>query len=229
MTGIFDSGRGGINTLSELRRLLPREDIVLLSDRKNAPYGIKTEAELIKIAEANIDCLVGLGAERVLIGCCTASAIYPYLDEKYKKIAIPIINPIAYKAKSTTRCGKIGIIATDRTTKSRAFERAISNYGRYEIYSVAMGWLVNEIEGGLCDDSFSPSDKNRLKEDIQPLISKGIDTLILGCTHFPSVSGLISEIVGKNITLISSSYEGAKFLRKKTSSFGNSITKYIVT
>lgn len=229
MTGIFDSGVGGINTLKELRRLLPREDITLLCDKRNAPYGTKEKDELIRIAERNINCLVSLGASRVLIGCCTASTIYPYLDEAYKKIAIPIIGPTTDAAVRATKCGRIGVIATDRTIKSRAFERAILNHGYYEVYGVEMGWLVSKIECGLCDDSFSIDDMSRLQRDIYPLIDKGIDTLILGCTHFPSVSGLIKEIVGEGVALISSACEGAKFLEKKPTGVGGSITKYIAT
>ncbi len=229
MTGIFDSGMGGINTARKLRHLLPREDIILLCDKSNAPYGTKGKNELIRIAKRNIDCLVGLGASRVLIGCCTASTIYPYLDDTLKEIAIPIIDPIADATVKATRRGKIGVIATNRTIKSRAFEMAILNRGPYEVYSREMGWLVSRIEGGLCDEDFSQSDIKGLKRDIYPLLNKGIDTLILGCTHFPSVSGLIKKIVGEEVTLISSAFEGAKFLKEKPTELGNSITKYIVT
>lgn len=229
MTGIFDSGRGGVSTLAELRRLLPKEDIILLSDRINAPYGTKDRAELIRIAEGNIRHLLSLGASRVLIGCCTASTVYPYLDDFCKSVSIPIIEPIASAAAGATKNRRIGIIATEATIRSGAFRDAILSRGEYEITELALQWLVGAIEGGLSDESFTECDRKRLENSLSGLARCGIDTLILGCTHFPSVSGLISEILGDGIRLISSSYEGANYLRTIVSGEGNSITKYIAT
>ena len=101
MLGLFDSGSGGLNTVRYVKELSDDVDLVYLIDRENAPYGIKTEKELISITKANIDRLTDMGARRVLIACCTASTVYQELGEKYKKMALPIIDAVAKRAKKT--------------------------------------------------------------------------------------------------------------------------------
>ena len=128
MIGIFDSGVGGFCALHEVKRLLPRKNILYIADRKHAPYGTKSEEEIVAYTKANIKRLERLGAEMILIACCSASSIYSRLDEKEKRIAVPIINPAAEKAASLAQ--SILVIATERTVKSKEFSKKIKEINR---------------------------------------------------------------------------------------------------
>ena len=211
MLGLFDSGSGGLNTVRYIKSAYESADVVYLIDRKNAPYGIKSEKELIDLAEKNIDVLVERGAERVLIACCTAGTVYDSLSKRHREIAFPIIKPIAEAAARTTRNGRIGVIATHRTVSCHAFSKALGDFNVYELE--AQG-LVSDIDSGLNDGSANEYDKNRLKEMISPLSDENIDTLILGCTHFPSLIRTFCEVASPLgiKTVINSAKEGADAL-----------------
>lgn len=213
MLGLFDSGSGGLNTVRYIKEMSDDIDLVYLIDRERAPYGIKTKKELISIAESNIQKLCDMGCERVLIACMTASTVYPYLKEEYRKIALPIIDAVANKAKNSTRSGHIGLIATDRTVRSRAFDKALRTY---KLHSLALGELVGMIDSGLSDKTVTEKDISELGVMLAPILSSGIDTLILGCTHFPSLKGTIGRIAEEyGITsLIDSAQTGAELLIK---------------
>lgn len=210
MIGIFDSGRGGEVALGEFRKLMPKEDVIFLADRGNAPYGTKTEEELIALAERNIKRLASLGCRRVLIACCTASTVYRRLCSEAKRISIPIIRPVADEAVHLTKRGRIGVIATEATVRSRAFSRALAGI---EVLEVAAGRLVSEVECGACDGNVSPSLSEYLTEVLRPIAEFGPDVLILGCTHFPrldkTVSGIMQSLTGEIITTVSSAKTGA--------------------
>ena len=184
MVGLFDSGSGGLNTVRYVKDMSDTTDLVYLIDRQNAPYGIKTVGELVKITETNIKTLTGMGADRVLIVCCTASTVYPFLSEEYKRIAIPIISAVAKAARKATHSHRIGLIATKRTISSHAFGLELLDC---ETIEHATGELVGLIDGGLSDESVTQSDKTLIEEMLMPVLSSGVDTLILGCTHFPAL------------------------------------------
>ena len=118
MIGIFDSGVGGLNAYYELKRLLPDEDFIYLSDRKNAPYGTKSEDEIIALTRADIKRLKNAGARKILIACCTASSIHHKLDDEERQISLPIITPAAEIAAKSAK--RILVIATEHTAKSSA-------------------------------------------------------------------------------------------------------------
>ena len=122
MIGIFDSGDGGLAAAREVRRLFQKEDIVLLADRKNAPYGTKTEEELISLVKEDIRRLSEMGCEKILVACCTASTVFPLLSEGEQQICLPIIHPTAEAV-----CGSAhtAVIATERTVNSHAFSSEI--------------------------------------------------------------------------------------------------------
>lgn len=194
MIGIFDSGMGGENTLTEVRRISPRVDITLLKDVKNAPYGTKDERELIRIAEGNIDRLISLGARCVLIGCCTASTVYDKLGMWHRAKSIPIIGASATEAMRASSGGKIALLATKRTVDSRAFE---SYLGKDRVIGIEAQRLVSFIESGECDGHLSGECREYIEELLAPLCNRGADTLILGCTHFPSLMNTIAESAKK--------------------------------
>ena len=211
MVGLFDSGSGGLNTVGYLKDTSDDVDLVYLIDRENAPYGTKTKKELIKITERNINSLLDMGAERVLIACCTASTVYKSLNKKYRKQAIPIIKAIAKEAKNSTRSGRVGIIATKRTVDSHAFARALDGCQAYEL---ALSDLVGMIDGGLTDKTVTTEDKRRLEEMLMPILKVNVDTLILGCTHFPSLKKTIGDIASRYgvANIIDSARVGAELL-----------------
>ena len=211
MLGLFDSGSGGLNTVRYVKELSDDVDLVYLIDRENAPYGIKTEKELIAITKANIDRLTDMGARRVLIACCTASTVYQELGEKYKKIALPIIDAVAKRAKKATRIGRIGVIATNRTVKSHAFKEALRGC---TVTELATPELVRLIDNGLSDECIDTEGERMIEDMIRPVLDARIDTLILGCTHFPSLIRTVSKIASRYgvESVIDSARVGAEIL-----------------
>ncbi len=191
MLGLFDSGSGGLNTVRYIKANLHDIDLVYKIDRANAPYGIKSEKELIEIVENNVHELQDRGAEKILIACCTASTVHDKLANEYKSASIPIIKPISKRAMRVSKTGRIGVIATDRTVSKHAFRDSMPYCSVSEIASQE---LVKLIDDGLNDNTVTEKEKQLLSRIISPLKGKHIDTLILGCTHFPALKLSFSEI-----------------------------------
>ena len=184
MLGLFDSGSGGLNTVRCLKKMAPNVDLVYKIDRENAPYGTKKKDQLIKIIEKNIEELATRGASRSLIACCTASALYEELSEWHRSVSVPIIHPVADAARSVSKNGRIGVVATLGTVRTHAFARALSDKTALEVEAQE---LVALIDSGLCDATADKTDINMLRRIVLPLARKNTDTLILGCTHFPAL------------------------------------------
>lgn len=227
MIGIFDSGVGGLTALRELRRLKPTVDICYLSDSKNAPYGTKSESELLLLVKSDIERLIAHGAEHILMACCTASTVYPLLSTEERRICHPIITPTAESALRVTKDFRIGVIATERTVASHAFKDAIlaKNSSAY-VYELPTQSFVALVEGGECDGYASDAAKRQIKRELKPLLREKIDTLILGCTHFPHIKGIISEALGE-INLVSCSKAGAEAIADLIKGGGDSKTEFI--
>lgn len=213
MLGLFDSGRGGLNTVGYLKRTGEDDDLVYLIDRENAPYGIKSEKEILEITENNVKALTGMGARAVLIACCTASTVHHLLPDNERKVSIPIIEAVANEAKAATRRGRVGVIATDRTVSSGAFTKALAGLSVTEL---ALGDLVRRIDGGLSDATATTDDVLRIEDMLLPVLRKDIDTLILGCTHFPAIYDTVVGIAAKygDVAVIDSAKVGADTLMK---------------
>ncbi len=212
MTGVFDSGVGGLLAFRILRSLLPTENLVFLRDRKNCPYGNKTKDEIIEIADKNISTLSMMGCDRVLIACCTASTVYDGLTDMSRRIAIPIVDKVADVARARTQNGRIGVIATDATTRSHAFENLLSGC---TVFGRSAQPLVEIIERGECDGNSGESTTEYLTELLLPILDEGVDTLVLGCTHFHALRGEIERVIGTitdgKIKTVSSAEVGARF------------------
>lgn len=211
MVGLFDSGSGGLNTVRYIKEHYPCVDLVYFIDRNRAPYGTKTKEELIGITCENIDRLIDMGAERVLIACCTASTVHKLLPTRYRDASLPIISEVAKRAECSTTMGRIGVIATNHTVNTHAFSNALPSC---DVYELAIQELVEMIDGGLNDTSITDNDKMWLTKALQPILTVGIDTLILGCTHFPMLRGAIEEIAAPYgvKTVIDSARVGAEVL-----------------
>jgi glutamate racemase len=215
MLGLFDSGRGGLNTVRYLKKYKADGDLIYLIDGNNAPYGIRTEKEITEIATENVRLLTDMGARRVLIACCTASTVHPNLPKRYQEVSVPIITPIARATKRATRTGRIGVIATEHTVSSEAFRKALDGCS---VKQLSLSELVPLIDAGLSDDTVTDADITRLEAMLEPILKEDIDTLILGCTHFPALKNTIDKIAEKygDIRLIDSAKVGADLLRKYT-------------
>lgn len=210
MIGVFDSGAGGVLTAKILSSLSPRADITLFADRKNAPYGTRCDEEIIELSERGISRLLSSGAERVLIACCTASSLYPRFGKEVRAAAIPIIAPTARRAVSLTKNGKIGVLATRATVRGGAFSAEIKRLlPSAEVFEREAGELVGLVESGVRDGRADCVSKEKIRALSQPLIDRGIDTLVLGCTHFPHLRGTFGELFG-GISIVSCAHEGAR-------------------
>ena len=226
MIGVFDSGVGGLTALFELRRLLPRTDMIYLADRANAPYGTKSEDEILSLAENCIKRLEGAGAVKILIACCTASTIHSRLPDAARSITTPIIVPAARAAAKVSR-GKIAVIATEATVRSHAFSRAILEECEREVAEFSAQELVAMVEGGATDKkALTAAQEDTLARVLEPVKASHADTLILGCTHFPHLQGHIARLL-PNINLISPSREGALEIAKSTDDRGGGRTVFL--
>lgn len=209
--GVFDSGVGGLTVARAIMDQLPNENIIYVGDTAHTPYGSKTIAQVRSYALHIMDELVDSGVKMLVIACNTASsAVLRDARERYtRKYGIPVvevIQPAARRAVAATRNGKIGVIATEATVNSRAYEDTFAVSGK-EIYSVACPRFVEFVEKGITS---GPELLATAQEYLQPLKDAGVDTLVLGCTHYPLLTGVISYIMGEDVTLVSSSEESAK-------------------
>ena len=214
---MFDSGVGGLTVLREIMRQLPGEDTIYLADTARVPYGGRSPEEILKINEAIVPWLIGQGAKLIFIACGTSSALaYPVLQDKYKVHMIGMIEPGARAALAATRSGRIGVIATVGTIHSRAYQRALQSLkAGVEVFGQPCPLFVPLIEGG-----FTEAEETRrvAKEYLQPLLKDKIDTLILGCTHYPHLLKIIKERVGPEVAIVDPAEEvvrdAAKLLRQ---------------
>ena len=226
MIGVFDSGAGGLSAVYELRRLMPRADIVFLGDEKNAPYGTKTKEELLPLIRANIRRLSEMGAERILIACCTASTLWCELDARQRKATLPIIDLAAENIGN--RAERVLVIATEYTASSGAFGRAIKQKNPdTSVREIAMQSLVGKIEMHKRKTA-----KSSLADLILPeldLIGLEVkenmaDSLILGCTHFSWIERIIKER-WPSLEVINPVRLGAAKLVKELSLFGINVSE----
>ena len=209
MIGVFDSGFGGLTILKEFLRVLPQYDYIYLGDNARAPYGNKSQEVIFNYTKEAIRFLFKQGCELIIIACNTASTKalrkiqQEYLPKynKQKKV-LGVVIPMAEVAVELSRYGRIGVIGTKATIKSRVYEIELKKLRLdLEIYQQACPLLVSLVEEGWIG---KPETNMILKKYLRPLKMKRIDTLILGCTHYPFLAKDIKRIMGKNIKVINS-------------------------
>lgn len=207
--GVFDSGVGGLSILLEIRRLLPVEDLIYVADTAHCPYGIKPLAEIRERALTITDFLIAHGVKLVVVACNSASiAGLDHIREVHPEIPIVGVEPAVKPAQAVTRNGKIGVLATRLTLNGSRFSMLVEKYGTgLEVYTQPAPGLVELVEAGTVD---SPEAEALLKEYLQPLLKKGVDTLILGCTHYPFLRPLIYKIAGPSVTVLDTGQAVAK-------------------
>ncbi len=210
--GVFDSGVGGLTVVREIMRQIPNESICYFGDTARVPYGSKTKETVTKFSRQIVRFLKTHQVKTIVIACNTASAYA--LDELEKEIDIPIIGvvrPGAKVAAEVTKNGKIGVIATEATIGSRIYNRYIQEINNnVTIYGKACPLFVPLVEEGLWQD---PVTDEIAKRYLSELIDIGIDTLIMGCTHYPLIRSTIGRVIGEEVTLVNPAYETALELK----------------
>jgi glutamate racemase len=205
--GIFDSGVGGLTVVRSIRDQLPRESIIYVGDTAHSPYGPRPLAEVRRFSLEILDDLVAQDVKMLVIACNTASAaMLRDARERYSVPVIEVIQPAVRTAVSVTRNNKVGVIGTTATITSRAYDDAFAAAPHLELYSQACPEFVAYVEAG---DTTSRELVALAEEYLTPLTEKGIDTLVLGCTHYPFLKGAISYVVGDGVRLVSSDTETA--------------------
>jgi len=206
--GVFDSGVGGLTVAREIMRNLPNERIVYFGDTARVPYGSKSKDTVIRYSRQIIRFLRTQDVKAIVIACNTASALA--LEEVEKELDIPIIGvvkPGAKVAAASTRNGRIGVIGTESTVNSHMYSQLICSYQKdIQVYGKACPLFVPLVEEGWLGD---PVTEQVAKRYLDELLPKGIDTLILGCTHYPLLRPLIERLAGERVRLVDPAYETA--------------------
>ena len=214
--GIFDSGIGGLTVLKELMNLIPSENMVYLGDTARVPYGIRSPETIIKYSTSNVNFLIKHNVKMIVIGCNTASAVATDIIKKnFDLPVIDVVNPGAVRAVKSTKNNRIGIIGTRGTINSKAYDREIKKLvPDAETFSLACPLFVSLAEEGLCDENDEIAYLTA-KRYLSYFLDKGIDTLVLGCTHYPLLIKVIQRAVGDSIKLICSAEETALEVQRK--------------
>ncbi len=206
--GIFDSGYGGLTVARAVLDQLPHESITYLGDTARAPYGPRPIAQTRKFALECLDRLVESGVKLVVIACNTAGAAMLHdARERYDVPVVEVIRPAVRRAAAATRNGRIGVISTVGTHRSRAYPDAFAAAPQLKVLSRPCPRFVEFVEAGITggDELLDVA-----REYLTPMTAAQVDTLILGCTHYPLLTGVISYVMGDLVTLVSSAEETAK-------------------
>lgn len=211
--GVFDSGVGGLTVVREIMRQIPGERIVYFGDTARVPYGNKSKETVITYSRQIVKFLRTKDVKAVVIACNTASAFA--LETIKEEIDIPmigVVKPGAKVAAETTKNGRIGIIGTEGTIHSGIYNEFLSETNpNVKVYGKACPLFVPLVEEGLLEDSVTYEMAGRY---LNELLQYGIDTLVLGCTHYPLIRHTIQKVVGDGITLVNPAYETAISLKE---------------
>jgi len=201
--GIFDSGLGGLTVVKEVIRKLPNENIVYFGDTARVPYGSKSKETVTKFSIENTEFLLRFKAKFIIVACNTSSSLS--LDSLRKRFNVPIIGvigPGAKKAGTITKNNRIGVIGTSATIKSRSYEKEIKKHGRKKkCIAQSCPLFVPLVEERWINDKVTHLVAKRY---LSSLIKQKIDTLILGCTHYPLLKSVLKKVAGKSIKLVDS-------------------------
>lgn len=217
--GIFDSGVGGLTVLQCITESLPREDLVYLGDTARYPYGSKSPEVVTRYSLENTDFLVDKGVKVLVVACNTASAVsLERLRERYEIPVIGVIEPGAREAIRKTRNGRVGVIGTEATITSGAYTRVLRALrSAVEVYTRACPLFVPLVEEGWVDGEVV---RLTIAQYLSSLKHSGIDTLILGCTHYPLLKKSIGGFLGEGVKLVDSAEETAKEVRTTLIRYG---------
>ena len=208
--GIFDSGVGGLTVARAILDQLPNESTLYIGDTARGPYGPRPLAEVREFALETMDFLVSQGVKAIVIACNTASAaMLRDARERYSIPVIEVIQPAVRRAVAATRSGNVGVIGTRATVDSKAYVDAFAAAPQLNITSIACPLFVEFVERG---ETSGTEITKIAREYLEPVMAAKVDTLVLGCTHYPLLTGVISYVMGEGVTLVSSAEETAKDL-----------------
>ncbi len=211
--GVFDSGVGGLSVLREIRIALPNEDLLYVADSGNAPYGDRSNEFILQRAEAITGYFIAAGVKAVVVACNTATAVAVKTLRNNHSIPIIAMEPALKPAAEITRSKIIGILATSRTLASESFARLAEKHGNgLQVLLQPCQGFVEQVEKAELD---GPKTEALIRHHVSPLIERGADTLVLGCTHYPFLSAAIQSIVGPEVTIIDPSAAVARELRRR--------------
>ena len=200
--GVFDSGLGGLTTVREIQRIMPGEDIIYFGDTGRVPYGNRSRETIIRYTKDDIDFLLGHDIKLIIAACGTASSVaLPVLQDKYDVKIIGVLESACQRAVEVTKNNRIGVIGTYGTVKSGKYAEIINSINPdAQVFSNACPMFVPLVENGYAE---SEAAKLIAKDYLIPLKNENVDTLILGCTHYPLLTKVISDIMGDEVTLLS--------------------------
>jgi glutamate racemase len=206
--GIFDSGYGGLTVTRAVLDQLPNEPVLYMGDTARQPYGPRPIAQVREFALECLDELVDRGVKALVIACNSASAaVLGDARERYDVPVIEVIRPAVRRAAAASRTGHVGVVCTEATKASGAYADAFAAAPHIRVTTQACPRFVEFVEAGITS---GPQLLDVAHEYLQPVIGAGVDTLILGCTHYPLLTGVISYVMGDLVTLVSSAEETAK-------------------
>jgi glutamate racemase len=206
--GIFDSGYGGLTVARAVLDQLPHEPVLYMGDTARQPYGPRPIAQVREFALECLDELVEQGVKLLVIACNSASAaVLGDARERYDVPVVEVIRPAVRRAAAATRVGHVGVICTQATKTSGAYQDAFAAAPHLQVTTQACPRFVDFVEAGVTS---GPDLLAAAHEYLEPVVAAGVDTLILGCTHYPLLTGVISYVVGDLVTLVSSAEETAK-------------------
>ena len=206
--GIFDSSFGGLTVARAVLDQLPHESVIYLGDTARQPYGPRPIAEVRKFSLECLDRLVDRGVKALVIACNSASAAVLHdARERYDVPVVEVIRPAVRRAVAATRNSNVGVISTKATHRSKAYIDSFAAAPQITVTSRPCPRFVEFVEAGITsgDELLAVAHSY-----LEPIAARGVDTLILGCTHYPLLTGVISYVMGENVTLVSSAEETAK-------------------
>lgn len=211
--GVFDSGIGGLTVVKEIMKILPNEDIVYFGDTARVPYGNKSPETITKFSFQNTRFLIRMDVKAIVVACNTASALsLEKLKENFSIPIIGVIKPGAYMAVKETKNNRIGIIGTEGTIGSKAYEKAIKKLKPdAQLFGFPCPLFVPIVEEGWAESKVS---RIIAEEYLKPLKESGVDTLVMGCTHYPLLTGIVGDVMGSGVKLINPAEATAVKLRE---------------
>ncbi len=212
--GIFDSGLGGLTAVAEVLSAMPEEDIIYFGDTGRVPYGVRSRETVIKYARQDIAFLQTFDIKAIVIACGTVSSAGMELAAgAYDIPIIGVVRPSVERAAKVTRTGRVGIIGTPGTIRSGAYTRMLREYlPAAEVVEQACPLFVPLVENGRVERGDIVIE-TMAREYLAPVCDFGIDTLIMGCTHYPLLEGVIRDVVGPDVALVSPGREAARYAR----------------
>lgn len=203
MIGVFDSGIGGLIVARAITKAFPREPLIYLGDMARLPYGNKSKEAIIEYSTQGVDFLVKNGADIIVIGCNTSSAVaLPSLQKQFSVPVVGVIDPAVEEACASTKTKRVGVIGTRATIGSHIYEKKLKKCEKgVQVFETATPLLAPLIEEGWIG---APETKSVLEKYLKGFKAQKIDTLILGCTHYPALERQIAQVAGTGVRLISS-------------------------